>query len=58
MNQSHRIRLINLLRGTLAQLEHEFNPNDPSITELKRSIVRALAELEISRESKSDGAAA
>jgi hypothetical protein len=41
--------LIDLLRSTLKQMERdeEFSPDDPAAMELKASLLRAIAELEL-----------
>lgn len=50
--------LIDVLRSTLAQLEksQDIAPDDPSLVELRNSIVRTIAELEIARLRKADAA--
>jgi hypothetical protein len=46
--------LIEVLRKTLERLEEheELNPNDPAVIELKRHLLRIIAELEIARLGK------
>jgi len=39
-----------LLRRTLRRLEEQTAPNDPALQDLKSSIVRSIAELEVQRE--------
>ncbi len=43
--------LVDLLRSTLRRLEESegISPNDPAYLELKNSILRSIAELEIER---------
>jgi|HubBroStandDraft_4_1064222.scaffolds.fasta_scaffold09351_5 hypothetical protein len=50
--------LIELLEETLKRLEsvEALSPNDQALLELKRSIVRTIAELEILKQEKSDAA--
>jgi hypothetical protein len=47
--------LIDVLRSTFEQLEQtiELRPDDPAVRELKRSVLAAIAELEV---QKSDAA--
>ena len=40
--------LIKALRETLKHIEQEWSPDDPTLMELKRWIVRALADMETS----------
>jgi hypothetical protein len=44
--------LIAVLRETLNRLEISTEANDPSLAELKRRIVRAIAELEIAKSER------
>jgi hypothetical protein len=50
--------LIDLLQATLKRLEQNQNlsSDDPALLELKQSIVRALAELELIRKEKTEAA--
>lgn len=50
--------LIDLLEATLKHLEENQNlsSDDPALLELKQSIVRALAELELVRPRKTEAA--
>lgn len=47
-----RPTLVDVLRSTLRHLEEteELRPDDPALLEIKSSIVRAIADLEISRQ--------
>lgn len=47
--------LVEVLRSTIAQVEQnaDLHPDDPAIVELKSSIVRTVAELEIAKLQKS-----
>ena len=58
MAPSYALDLIELLEETLKRLEsvEALSPNDPALLELKRSIVRTIAELEILKQEKSDAA--
>lgn len=51
VHQSHTPDLIDLLRQTLKQLEEtqDLLPDDPTLVELKRSLVSAIAELRVAR---------
>jgi len=40
--------LVNILRSTLEQVEKS-NPDDPAIGDLKSSLVRTIAELDVTR---------
>jgi hypothetical protein len=53
MKVSHS--LVEVLRSTIAQVEQtaDLRPDDPAIVELKSSIVRTVAELEIAKLQKS-----
>lgn len=46
-----RHTLVDVLRSTLRHLEEseELQPDDPALHEIKTTILRAIAELEISR---------
>lgn len=46
-----RSTLVDVLRSTLRHLEEteELRPDDPALLEIKNTIVRAIADLEISR---------
>jgi hypothetical protein len=46
---SRRPTLIETLRRSLSQIEEreKLRPNDPSLLELKRSILRTIAELQV-----------
>ncbi len=48
--------LADILRSTLHKLEQtpDFRQEDPAVIELKRHIVRAIAELEISKSVQAD----
>jgi len=48
--------LADILRSTLQKLEQtpDFRQEDPAVIELKRHIVRAIAELEISKSAQAD----
>jgi hypothetical protein len=50
--------LVQLLKETLKRLEQteELQPNDPALVELKQSIVRTIAELEVAKSGKSASA--
>ena len=50
--------LIDLLRQTLEQLERteDLHPDDPTLIELKRSLVTAIAELKIAKNGRSRAA--
>jgi hypothetical protein len=50
--------LIDLLRSTLTKLEqsHELASDDAALAELRNTIVRSIAELEIARARKADAA--
>ena len=50
--------LVDLLRSTLKLMEQDedFSPDDPAALELKASILRAIAELELRKTSKTDAA--
>ena len=58
MAASYVSALIELLEGTLKRLElvEGLSRNDPALLEVKRSIVRSIAELEIQKLAKSDAA--
>jgi hypothetical protein len=47
--------LVEVLRSTIVQVEQsaDLRPDDPAIVELKNSIVRTVAELEIAKLQKS-----
>jgi hypothetical protein len=47
--------LVEVLRSTIVQVEQnaDLRPDDPAIVELKSSIVRTVAELEIAKLQKS-----
>jgi hypothetical protein len=49
--------LISILRDTLYRLEKEAEPNEPTVDNLKRAILLAIAELDLAKE-KDKGAAA
>ncbi len=53
MNMQSSPALITALQSTLTQLEQteEMGPEDPALLELKRSIARILAEMEIKKAS-------
>jgi hypothetical protein len=53
MKVSHN--LVEVLRSTIVQVEQtaDLRPDDPAIVELKNSIVRTVAELEIAKLQKS-----
>ena len=46
--------LAELLRSTLRRLEQmeDLRPNDPALKEIKSSILRSIAELEVSKEER------
>ena len=51
--------LILILRETLYRLEKESDPNEPTVDNLKRAILLAIAELDLAKEKeKEKGAAA
>ncbi|HTX40609.1 MAG TPA: hypothetical protein VMD25_02180 [Acidobacteriaceae bacterium] len=52
--------LADVLRSTLRRLEHneELAPNDPRLIELRRSLLRTIAEIESRRSDKHDSSAA
>jgi hypothetical protein len=52
---SHSLRLIAILRATLRRVEEQFGRDDPSILQLKRSILQAIAELEIKKIETANG---
>ena len=56
MNMQSSPGLITALQSTLRQLEQteEMTPEDPALVELKRSIVRVMAELEVKKASMSE----
>jgi len=56
MNMQSSPGLITALQSTLRQLEQteEMTPEDPALVELKRSIVRVMAELEVKKASISE----
>jgi hypothetical protein len=58
MAPSYVSALIELLEETLKRLElvEGLSPNDPALLEVKRSIVRSIAELEIQKLEKSEAA--
>jgi hypothetical protein len=47
--------LVEILRSTLGKLEQgaDFRQDDPAVAELKRHVVRAIAELEVAKASES-----
>jgi len=47
---SSQVALPDLLKRTLTRLEEQVSPEDPALRELKSSIVRSIAELELQRE--------
>ena len=49
--------LVLILRETLNRIDSESDPNDPTVDKLKRAILLAIAELELTKE-KDKGAAA
>lgn len=49
-SMSSEMALPYLLRRTLRRLEEQTAPNDPALQDLKSSIVRSIAELEVQRE--------
>jgi hypothetical protein len=51
-----RPTLIETLRRTVEQIEEreKLNPLDPSLIELKRSVIRKIAELEIEERGEPD----
>jgi len=53
-----RADLVHILRETLKHLEQtdDLSPNDPTLIELKRHIVRVLAELKIARNGRASAA--
>lgn len=53
-----RPMLVDVLRSTLQHLEEteELKPDDPALQEIKATILRAIAELEIVRMSKRNAA--
>ena len=55
---SRTLDLTDLLRQTLEHLEktHDLPPDDPTLVELKRWLVTAIAELRIARNGKSRAA--
>jgi hypothetical protein len=57
MNLQSAPGLITALQSTLKQLEEteEMAPEDPALLELKRSIARILAEMEIKKASTAKG---
>ncbi len=56
MNMQSSPGLIAALQSTLKQLEQtqEMGPEDPALVELKRSIVRVMAELEVKKASAAE----
>jgi hypothetical protein len=56
MNLQSSPGLITALQSTLAQLEQsgDMGPEDPALVELKRSIVRVMAEMEIKKASNAE----
>ncbi len=56
MNLQSSPGLITALQSTLKQLEEteEMGPEDPALLELKRSIARVLAEMEIKKASTAE----
>lgn len=57
LHQGHFTRsLTDLLQSTLERLEQtsEFRQDDPAVIELKRHIVRSIAELEIAKSAHTD----
>jgi hypothetical protein len=46
--------LILILRETLYRLEKESDPNEPTVDNLKRAILLAIAELDIAKEKEKD----
>jgi hypothetical protein len=54
VGQRHTPSLIEILRKTLRALEknEEFGRNDVAVKELRRSVARAIAELEIAKRDK------
>jgi hypothetical protein len=48
--------LANVLRSTLERIERsaEVHPSDPAFVELKRSVTRAMAELEVTKSAKTE----
>ena len=59
MFQKHALDLIEMLQATLRHLEQtqELSPDDPALLELKQSLVRIIAELEIIRLGQEKNAA-
>jgi hypothetical protein len=57
--QKHALDLIEMLQVTLTRLEQtqELSPDDPALLELKQSLVRIIAELEIIRLGQEKNAA-
>jgi hypothetical protein len=51
-----RPTLVETLRRTVEQIEEreKIHPDDPSLIELKRSVIRKIAELEIERREEPD----
>jgi hypothetical protein len=58
VNQRSIRDLVELLRETLQQVEQdqELRPDDPILMELKRHIVRAIADLHIAKSSRATSA--
>jgi hypothetical protein len=58
MAPSRALDLIDLLEEALKRVEsvEALSPDDPALLELKRSIVRTIAELEILHQERSDAA--
>jgi len=56
MEHPYTANVIDILRNTLQRLEESTNPapDDPAVHELKRHIVRSIAELEVIRDTHAD----
>lgn len=52
--------LADVLRSTLKRLEHneELAPNDPHLAELRRSLLRTIAEIESRRQDEHESSVA
>jgi hypothetical protein len=55
LSDGHRLDLVELLQKTLKQVEEveKLSPDDPALLQLKRHILRAIAELKVAQNGRS-----
>ena len=58
LHMAPNFELVVILRETLYRIDKESDPNDPTVNNLKRAILLAIAELEFAKEKEKDKGAA